>query len=168
MTLLWGGCPSLTEAFQSSIATTQRAGAPSDPDSPMAAWSVRDAQTLLLPFNTSDSQTTQLLKHRCHQPVWEPRAACWLVSQVRLGNRIRSQLCHLELSHVGKLVPILSPHFLSVMRITSNPRVVMNPWDGKAKHRAQSLTHSRCPVNGTLSALFWRPRHVVGRTWEVS
>lgn len=89
------------------------------------------------------------------------------MSLVRLGNQIRSQLCHSELSHLGKLVPILSPHFLSVMRITSNPRVAMSPWDDKAKHLAQALTHSRRPVNSTLSALFWRPRHVVGQTWEV-
>lgn len=137
---------------------------PSDPDIPMTTWSVHDAQTLMSPFNTSDSQTTKLLKHECHQPVWEPRAACWLVSQVRLRNQIQSQLCHLELSHLGKLVPILSPHFLSVIRITSNPRVVINPWDDKAKHLAQSLTHSRYPVKGTLNAPYSGDRGARGGT----
>lgn len=171
VTVLWGGCPSLsalgTEALQSSITKTLRPEVPSDPDIPMAAWSVRDAQTLLSPFKTSDSQATKLLEHRCHQPVWEPRAACWLVSQVRLGNQIRSQLCHSQLSHLDKLVPILRPHFLSVMRITSNPRAVMSPWDDVATHLAQFLTNSRCPVNGTLSTLFCRRSYVVGQTWEV-
>ena len=92
-------------------------------------WSFWDTQALISPFKTSDPQTRKLLRPRHHQPVLEPRAACGSHEPGLGASGIRSNLSSATQSCPawGKLVPIQSPHFLSVIRITTpGPRAVMN------------------------------------------